>query len=65
MTPTPVGRCCPQSVYDAKTKSVVLQFSNSTSVKGGCDINVEALGGVLQVRSTDAGKTWGDLSRGR
>eukprot|EP01052_Picozoa_sp_SAG31_P000257 SAG31_NODE_8_length_42345_cov_10.980992_9_plen_417_part_00 len=52
--------CCPQSTYDARTGSVVLQFSNSTSVKGGCDINVEQLGGVLQVRSTDAGKSWFD-----
>ena len=61
--PTPgshSGWCCPQSTYDEATTSVVLQFSNSTAVKGGCDIGVEQLGGVLQVRSTDAGKSWGD-----
>ena len=40
---------------------VVLQFSNATSVKGGCDISEQQLGGVLQVRSTDAGKSWGDF----
>jgi hypothetical protein len=40
----------------------VLQFSNSTSVAGGCDINVEQLGGVLQVRSTDRGQTWSDFN---
>jgi len=30
-------------------------------MKGGCDLGVEALGGVFQMRSTDAGKTFGDL----
>lgn len=53
--------CCPQSVWDPATNSVVLQFSNSTSFKGGCDIGVEQLGGVLQVRSTDRGQTWSDF----
>jgi len=59
--PTPGSHshwCCPQSVYDPNTKSVILQFSNSTSVAGGCDINVEQLGGVMQVISTDDGKTF-------
>lgn len=57
--PTPGAHshwCCPQSLYDHASGAVVLQFSNSTSVKGGCDINVEQLGGVLQVKSTDAGR---------
>ena len=40
---------------------VVLQFSNSTSIKGGCDIGVEQLGGVLQVSSSDAGQSWGQF----
>jgi hypothetical protein len=63
--PTPGAHshwCCPQSLWDSATKSVVLQFSNSTSVAGGCDINVEQLGGVLQVRSTDRGQTWSDFN---
>ena len=62
--PTPGAHshwCCPQSLWDPATNSVVLQFSNSTSVKGGCDIGVEQLGGVLQVRSTDRGQTWSDF----
>eukprot|EP01043_Picozoa_sp_COSAG02_P058925 COSAG02_NODE_7417_length_3024_cov_7.548511_2_plen_310_part_00 len=51
--------CCPQSVYDAHTKTVVLQFSNDTQAKNGCDIGEEILGGVLQIKSTDRGHTWG------
>ena len=54
--------CCPMSVFDPSTgdpSSVILQFSNSTSVKGGCDLGSEQLGGVMQVKSTDAGRSWG------
>jgi hypothetical protein len=63
--PAAAGRhsvyCCSQSVYDGRTQSIVLQFGNSTGMKGGCDLGEEALGGVLQLRSTDAGKTFGDF----
>ena len=45
--------CCPESVYDPLTKTVVLQFSNATVAKGGCDIGAEILGGILQIKSTD------------
>ena len=47
--------CCPMSVYDPASKAVFLQFGNSTSMKGGCDIDIEQLGGVRQLQSTDAG----------
>ena len=48
--------CCPQSVWDPHTKTVVLQFSNDTATpkaKNGCDINEEILRGVLQTKSTE------------
>ena len=47
--------CCPMSVYDPASKAVFLQFGNSTSMKGGCDIDIEQLGGIRQLQSTDAG----------
>eukprot|EP00035_Acanthoeca_spectabilis_P027165 m.465594 g.465594 ORF g.465594 m.465594 type:complete len:498 (-) comp24344_c0_seq1:92-1585(-) len=53
--------CCPQSLYDPASQSVVLQFGNATHEKGGCDIGVEQLGGIKQIRSVDGGKTWGPI----
>ena len=53
--------CCPQSVWDPHTQTVVVQFSNDTltpKAKNGCDIHEEILGGVLQVKSHDRGRTW-------
>ena len=53
------GWAQPQAAYDPRTKTILLQFTNESSVKGGCDNHEESLGGVLQVSSTDFGLTWG------
>jgi sialidase-1 len=53
--------CCPQSVWGRHTQTVVLQFSNDTrtpKANNGCDIGEEIIGGVLQVKSSDRGRTW-------
>ena len=49
----------PAAAYDPHTKAILLQFTNETSVKGGCDNGAESLGGILQVSSMDHGRTWG------
>ena len=41
--------------------SIVLIFTKSTISHSGCDDGIEQLGGVLQVRSTDGGRAWGDF----
>ena len=53
--------CCPKAEYDERTKAVLLHFSNDTVLPGGCDVGVEQLGGVLQISSTDAGRTFGSF----
>jgi sialidase-1 len=50
----------PQSLYDPGAQSVLLVFTNSSMVHGGCDLGIEQLGGVLQVRSDDAGRSWSE-----
>ena len=54
------GWAQPQATYDPRTKTILLMFTNETAEKpGGCDNNAEQLGGLLQVSSTDGGRTWG------
>ncbi len=45
-------------MYDPSTNRVILQFSNATTAKGGCDIGAEILGGVLQIQSSNRGASW-------
>eukprot|EP01043_Picozoa_sp_COSAG02_P061764 COSAG02_NODE_8364_length_2597_cov_1.446757_2_plen_429_part_00 len=59
--PTPGSHshwCCPMSVFDPGSSTIILHFSNRTVIKGGCDIGESQPGGVLQIRSTDSGISW-------
>ena len=49
----------PSAVYDPRARTILLQFTNETAEKpGGCDNDAEQLGGVLQLSSTDGGRTY-------
>eukprot|EP01052_Picozoa_sp_SAG31_P011029 SAG31_NODE_615_length_13521_cov_43.196916_6_plen_285_part_00 len=55
------GWCCPQAAYCPKTGTIFLQFSSEANELGGCDNNAEQIGGVLQVQSSDGGRSWGSF----